>query len=129
MRKALVAAMITAGIGLAGCAEAIQQKEDMLAAAGFRVKLADSPGKIAALKRLPPHKFTMRATPNGSISYLYADPTVCKCLYYGDEQAYSAYQNITQAQQLADKRLMAAQLERDASWNWREWGSWGPYRW
>lgn len=117
-------------LGLTACADAVTQKDDMLAAAGFRIKLADTPERLALLKKLPPHKFTMRTTPNGSVSFLYADPTICKCLYYGDETAYATYRQMALAQQLADKRLMAAQMEQDASWNWRAWGpSWGPYGW
>lgn len=121
--------VVIAGLGLAGCADAVQQKDDLLAAAGFRIKPADTPERLALLKKLPPHKFTMRTTPNGSVSFLYADPTICKCLYYGDETAYSTYRQMALAQQLADKRLMAAQMEQDASWNWQAWGPWGPYGW
>ena len=33
------------------------QKEDLLAAAGFQVRPADSPHRVAALKLLPPNKF------------------------------------------------------------------------
>jgi len=121
--------VVIAGLGLAGCADAVQQKDDMLAAAGFRIKPADTPERLALLKKLPPHKFTMRTTPNGSVSFLYADPTVCKCLYYGDETAYATYRQMALAQQLADKRLMAAQMEQDAAWNWHAWGPWGPYGW
>lgn len=89
--------VVLAGLGLSACATAVKQKDDMLAAAGFQIKPADTPERLALLKRLPPHKLTMRTTPNGSVSFLYADPTICKCLYFGDETAYSTYRQIASA--------------------------------
>lgn len=131
MKKALaVAALVFMAGGLIGCAEAVRQKTDMLSAAGFRIKLADTAEKARELEKLPPNRFTITSTPTGKISYLFPEPEFCKCLYYGDEKAYGAYQRIAQAQRLADKRLMAARMERDISWRWGVWGpGWGPYGW
>ena len=45
--------------GIAGCAspqQQVAQKEDLLAAAGFQVKIADTPQRLAAMKRLPPSR-------------------------------------------------------------------------
>ena len=64
-------------LSIAGCVSPQQQtvqKEDLLAAAGFQVKIADTPQRLAAMKRLPP-RFVTRVV-NGQPVYLYADPLV-----------------------------------------------------
>lgn len=106
------------------CVTAVENKENMLAAAGFKVKLADTPDKIDGLKALPPHKFVTNNR-DGQAVYLYADPTICKCLYYGDQAAYARYQQMAFEQRLADQRQMTAMMMQDAAWNY--WGVWGPW--
>jgi hypothetical protein len=103
---------------------AVEDKEDMLAAAGFKIKPADTPAKIASLTALPAHKFVMN-TQSGQPSYLYADPTICKCLYYGDQTAYAAYQQMAAEQRVADRRLIQATMLQDTPWN--DWAPWGPW--
>jgi hypothetical protein len=121
---------VSTGLALAltltasACVTAVENKENMLSAAGFKVKLADTPDKIDGLKALPPHKFVM-SNQNGQPVYLYADPTICKCLYYGDQSAYASYQQMAFDQRLADQRQMTAAMLQDASWNY--WGVWGPW--
>jgi hypothetical protein len=41
---------------LQSSAQTVQNKEDMLAAAGFVTQPANTPRRLAALKSLPPHK-------------------------------------------------------------------------
>ena len=75
-------------LGIAGCTtpqQQVSQKEDLLSAAGFQVRVADSPQRIAALKSLPPNKFVTRVK-NGQLVYQYADPLVCRCIYFGTQQ-------------------------------------------
>ena len=70
-------------VGISGCAspqQQVAQKEDLLAAAGFQVRIADTPQRLAAMKRLPPNKFVTRVV-NGQPVYLYADPLVCRCVH------------------------------------------------
>ncbi len=67
---------------LAGCQtpqQAVSAKEDMLAAAGFTVRPADTPARETALHTLPPDKFVTH-THNGNLVYVMADPLVCNCL-------------------------------------------------
>ena len=89
MRKPiLIHAAAAAALGVAGCVspqEQIAQKEDLLAAAGFQIRLADTPKRLAAMKTLPPNKFVMRVV-NGKPIYQYADPLVCRCVYFGTQQ-------------------------------------------
>jgi hypothetical protein len=102
---------IAVGVALlaAACANTgtgVSAKGNMLVAAGFVAKNADTPSRIAALKSLPPHKFVSRAK-NGSPRYLYADPTVCGCIYVGDQQAYDQYRQMATQQTVSDEQVRA----------------------
>jgi hypothetical protein len=103
MHKSLYRLVLVMGAALVAgaCANtggAISQKEDMLLAAGFASKKADATAQMAGLKSLPPHQFVARNR-NGRTLYLYADPTVCGCIYVGDQNAYDHY-----GQQMAARR-------------------------
>jgi len=65
---------------------------NLFTAAGFIVKYATTPEKIAILRSLPPDKLVKR-TKDGKLYYVYADATGCNCAYVGTPQAYAAYQN------------------------------------
>ena len=67
--------------------QVIGNKEDMMAAAGFKFVPANTPARQASFKNLPPHKFS-REIKNGQVFYVYPDPTVCVCLYVGNQAAY-----------------------------------------
>ncbi len=64
---------------------------NLFTAAGFAVKYADTPEKHAILRRLPPDKLVLRKR-GGKTYYVYADPSICRCVYVGTPQAYQAYQ-------------------------------------
>jgi len=129
----MIATAAVLAFGLSSCATSVQQTEDDLAAAGFVVRPADTPARQAMLKRLPPNRFVTRSS-GGSVSYVYADPVNCKCLYVGNQQAYDAYRRARQQERIANEELWAAQTYADAQWNWDEWGPgqfydfgpWGP---
>lgn len=117
----------------------VVQHEDYLAAAGFVVRPANTPERKAMLARLPAHKFIKRE--NGDkVHYVYADPSVCQCLYVGSQKAYGRYQEDKQTRQ-QDKELKheleanqhaaedddyEAQVYSDPAWSWGAWGTWGP---
>ena len=117
---------LVAGAGfvlLAGCVSPQQQaaqKEDLLAAAGFQVRPADSPHRVAAMKRLPPDKFVMKVV-NGNPVYLYADPLVCNCVYFGTQQNWDVFKQEVFQKQLANEAQMTAILNQEA-WDWGPWG-------
>ena len=107
---------------VAGCTSPQQQavqKEDLLAAAGFQVRIANTPQRLAAMKRLPPNKFVTRVV-NGQPVYLYADPLVCRCVYFGPAEL-AAYRQEVFAQQLANEAQMTAIMNEEA-WDWGPWG-------
>ena len=120
MTKPIFTGVITGLIlALAGCVSPQQQaaqKEDLLAAAGFQVRVADTPQRLAAMKRLPPNKFVTRVV-NGEPVYLYADPLVCRCVYFGSQQNWAAYRREVLAQQLANDAQMMTSLNQEA-WDW-----------
>jgi hypothetical protein len=114
---------------LGGCAaiqrEEAQQTESTLSAAGFQMKLADTPERLAHLQTMRPLKVVPHLK-DGKLLYVYADPTGCKCLYIGDEQAYQRYQALAIREKLTQEQMMAAQMNEDAAMNW---GLWGPFWW
>jgi len=121
-RPALI--LLLAAVGLAACAspqEQVSQKEDSLSAAGFVVRPANTPKRQAMLNRLPPHHFVRRVK-GDTVSYVYADPLVCDCLYVGSEEAYNQYKLHVQQQNLADQQEMTANAYSDPAWSWNEWG-------
>lgn len=101
----------------------VQSKEDMLAAAGFTLVPANTPQRQASLSALPPHKFVHQVRSN-TVVFTYADPTICDCLYVGNQAAYDRYRQDVFAQNIANEQEMTAQIN-----NQMDWGSWGPGWW
>ena len=115
---------------LAGCAamreEHTREKENMLAAAGFQMKPADTPKRVAHLQMLTPLKLLPYTRTDGKLLYVYANPKGCNCLYVGDETAYQRYRALEQQQKVAQEQMVTAQMNADAA---MDWGLWGPYWW
>jgi hypothetical protein len=120
IRKQVTLLALIIALPLAGCA-AIQRSEardteQLLAAAGFQAKPADTPEKLANLRAMPPRQLVSQAK-EGKFVYSYADPDYCQCLYVGGPQEYSAYQRLAVKQEIAQEQL-------DASMDWDMWGPW-----
>lgn len=115
---------------LSGCATPqalIAQREDDLAAAGFLIRLANTPQRQAMLETLPPHRFLERLD-GISVSYIYADPLVCGCLYVGSEQAFDRYVFERRIEQAARQPQMTSLIYADPTWNWEVWSpGFGPW--
>jgi hypothetical protein len=130
LNKLGVSLVILATLSAAACEspqQKIATKEDRLIAAGFKFKPIDSPARQAAIQQLPPNKFA-REVRGDRVFYVYSDPTVCGCLYVGDQRAYGAYRANLQAKRLADEQAMAASEMEMASWDWGPWGGY-PMGW
>lgn len=93
--------------------QAVQSKEDLLAAAGFTINPANTPARLAAMRKLPPHKFVQQ-TNAGNAVWVYADPTICQCVYFGDQAAWSNYRAMVFAKQLANEQQMTAIMNQNA---------------
>ncbi len=129
MRNTLIA-ILSAGAVLvtSGCAQqVIGQKEDMLSAAGFRVKTADTPERLQSLQALPPNRFVQQNL-NGHEVWVYSDPIVCRCLYVGSPEAYQRYHQLNFQQNIVNQQVEAAQLN-SMGWGYGPygWGPWGPW--
>ena len=101
-RNVVVLALIIA-LPLAGCA-AIQRSEarateQLLAAAGFQAKPADTPERRADLRTIPPRRLVARSE-DGNFAYTYADPDYCQCLYVGGPKEYAAYQRLAMEEEI-----------------------------
>ena len=127
--------MLATGLvfALAGCAvvKEVQKneasdKEQLFAAAGFKVKLADTPQKMTHLQTLPQRKIFTKER-KGKVYYLYADALNCKCLYVGDQAAYDSFQQLQVDRQIAAQQRMTAEMNYDAQMNWDLYGPWDPW--
>jgi hypothetical protein len=123
-------------LGLGACAstkERVQEKEDLLAAAGFVMRPANTPARESELTSLPRHKFVTRVK-GGNVEYLYADPVVCNCLYTGDQKAFGNYKHELFERHLANQQQLTAEMYQEPpgwwyGWRWRPWGWPGPAWW
>ena len=121
----LVAGILSAALVL-GCTGQTIRTERLLAAAGFQMRLANTPEREAHLKTMTQHQLVPHEE-NGAMRFVYADADYCKCVYVGTEAAYQRYQKYAMRQERADTQLEAAQMNEDASMNWGMWGPWGPW--
>lgn len=65
-------------------------KEDMLVAAGFKTRSIKTEAQLADFRNMPAHMIRP-ASYKGKPVYVYADPTICGCLYMGGTTAYNTY--------------------------------------
>ena len=111
---------------LGSCAtleQRVTETEQLLAAAGFRQRPADTPERLAHLQSLPPQKL-LSQTRDGKVYYTYPDPEFCHCLYVGDEPAYQQYQKLSVEKKIARAEENAAMMNEDAAMQWEMWGPW-----
>ena len=104
----LASLALAASVGLTGCAAIRRSQaldtEQFLAAAGFRMELADTAERRQQLAAMRPYRLTSRATGDG-IEYTYADPRDCQCVYVGGPKEYAEYQRLTRERQLAEEQI------------------------
>ncbi len=112
----------------AGCAMIERQEvtdvEQMLSAAGFQMKYANTPEKLAHLQTLTQMKLVPH-TDGDQTRFVYADAKYCKCVFAGDQDAYRRYQALALQKSIADEQRQAAMMNEDAAMNWGMWGPWG----
>ena len=83
-------------LGLLACAPPTpagygpQAKENRLAAAGFKKRPIKTEAQLADFRKIPAHMIRP-STYKGRSVYVYADPTICGCLYMGGTTAYNTY--------------------------------------
>jgi hypothetical protein len=92
--------------------------EQLLAAAGFDQRLADTPEKLANLQTLTPARKFVPQERDGRLYYVYADPDLCKCLYVGTAAQYE----LAREKQLVNNQLIAVQDHLSVPILWELWG-------
>ena len=115
--------LVLVGATLSGCTmiekSNAESEEQKLAAAGFKVKFADTSEKLAHVQSMQ-QRTVISHIKNGVVYYAYADAEFCKCLYMGTESDYQEYAKLTVEQRTAE-------MNRDAAMDWNSWGGWGAW--
>jgi hypothetical protein len=112
----LLAGCVTDPYHKTGMDSNVFETERLLAEAGFQMKPADTPEKLAHLKTLAQWTVTPQVR-DGNIHYAYADATYCECLYVGTAQAYHRYLNLAKEERTTRRRREAKK------WYWYDrWG-------
>ena len=108
-------------VGVTACQSNSQFSENMLSSSGFKPVTPTTSAQVASLQSLPPHKLT-RTTHKGRTLWVYPDPTVCGCLYVGDQAAYDAFAQKQRQRNALD--MMSITVPPDASavqWDFSPW--------
>ena len=124
----ILAVLLT--LSIMACASTRDSKglkiEKLLTASGFKKGVADTPEKLAHLKKIPQRKVIPHEE-GDKIIYIYVDIEGCNCAYAGYEEDYQKYQKLTHAKQLADEDRRDAVKNKqrqmdsdDSSWG-RDW--------
>jgi len=98
-----------------------QTTEQLLAAAGFQKKIADTPEKLAHLGTLTPARKLVTHRQDGRLYYVYADPVVCRCLYVGTP---AEYQVALEKRRETDQLVAMKERPDDDSVIWDLWAPW-----
>jgi len=131
MRRS-VGIYIAVGIAalLSACANPVEranEKNDLLAAAGFQIVPVTTNEQRMELQTLPPNRVVQK-TRNGKVIFLYADPYACGCLYVGDQSAWDSYKRNQLQQNFLGQERLNAEMNENAAWNWSMWGpGWWAY--
>jgi hypothetical protein len=114
----------TTALLVTGCASMTSANtESLLSAAGFRVRTPQTPNQQQIYAALPPYQVERATVKGKGVFYVYKDEKA-GVAYVGREQEYQRYQQLAIQQQIAQDQYMAAEMERDAAWQW--YGAWGP---
>ncbi|MFV0338702.1 MAG: hypothetical protein ACK5LK_10735 [Chthoniobacterales bacterium] len=103
------------------------QNEQNLAAAGFRIRMAQTDAEKARLAELTPYKINFVPKKGGGVVYVYPDPKQNFALIGGPKE-YQQYQSINVNQDIASDQLAAAQMNEMAYWDYYD-GVLGPIWW
>lgn len=115
-------------IGCATSQTAMQNRESMLVASGFKVITPKTATQKQKLQNLPPGKVTM--IQKGKKTYYIFPDSAHNQAYVGGPKQYQAYQQLRAEKKLAREDLQTAEMYQDATMEWSLWeggeGVWGP---
>lgn len=130
LRWTTILLALSASILIAGCSTPVEranEKNDLLAAAGFHIVPVTTDQQRLQLETLPANRVVQKVK-DGKVIFLYADPYSCGCLYIGDENAWDNYKREQIQQRVLNQESMNAQMNENAAWNWNMWGpGWWAY--
>ncbi len=110
---------------LSSCAMMEAQKakdtEQLLTEAGFKMKLADTPAKMAHLKTLTQLKIVPHQK-NGVVYYIYADAITCQCFFWGQDQSYQNFLQLQDQHNIANEDRMTAEMNEQDYMDWETMG-------
>jgi len=109
--------------GLSGCATT-KQTEQLLSAAGFRIRTPTTPQQEAIYQHLEAYKLKRTMIGKNAV-YCYKDAKQ-GVVYVGDDKNYQKYQQLGWEQAVSQEDLEAAQMNADTS---MELSGWGPGMW
>ena len=120
--KTVVASIVVILIlSMVACASTRTSKkvniEKLLTAAGFKKGVADTPEKLAQLKKFPQRKIVSYEE-SDKIFYIYADVQNCNCAYAGSEEAYKEYQKLSHEKQLIEQDRREAERNQQLQKDW-----------
>ena len=118
-------ALLAAGSGCATRAD-VMKTERELSAAGFQMRLADTPEKLEQIKALPQRQMVAREH-LGRPFFLWADAKDCKCLYVGTERAHRRYARISLIGDALQTRRETAEAREAAAMDLDSFGPWAPW--
>jgi hypothetical protein len=122
LKASTAIALLALVVSCASTQTAVENKESMLVAAGFKVITPKTPAHQQKLQQLPPGKIAM-IQKSGKTFYVYPDAAHNQA-YVGGPQEYQAYQQARLANKLAEENLETAEMYQDANMNWGAWGGW-----
>lgn len=120
----ILALALFGGVSACGTAQRqAMQTERLLAAAGFQMRLNDTPDEAANMSSLPQREI-FHQQKDGETYFVYADDEYCKCVYVGSAKAYQRYERLSMQQKIAQAQLRAARAQQSAALSWGAWGPW-----
>jgi hypothetical protein len=109
-------------LGCATTQTSTQNREAMLAAAGFKVITPRTAAQKQKLQNLPAGKVTM-VQKAGKTYYIFPDPAHNQA-YVGGPKQYRRYQQLRTDNKLAKESLETADMYQDTEMEWSVWGGW-----
>jgi len=124
VRDRRILPLLALGAALAGCSApaVVTQKEDILASSGFTVVPANTPERQAQLAMLPHYRFVHQVR-DGNPVVIYADPSICDCLYMGTPADFDKYRAAMKARNIEVADEKSANI---AKMDWGAWPAVGP---
>jgi hypothetical protein len=86
-----IVASLGLAIAVADCAGLPETPEHMMASSGFKTKSVTTQAQKVSFDKLPQAQFVKKVDKGKTLWVYRADPTICTCLYVGDQQAYNTY--------------------------------------